>query len=199
MNRKVELWSIAKVVVFLTVIVLLTISLRGLQHSRESNVILTSQIRVIQENKSVADERYKKAVVEWVYDNSKNISYSIAEIIVNAAFANNHPTLILSVISVESEFYPMAVSKKGAIGLGQIMYGYWGKKLEERKIIKSKRDLFDIRDNIAATGYILDTLMEESKGDVIMALRNYLGVSHKKYENDVFTNYVRLSMLREAL
>jgi len=163
----------------------------------EMNDMHVSWLREAKQTSIDRKVRYKKALIDWVYNSSDQIDYVTATEIVNATLSTNHPILILSVIKVESSFNPMAVSKKGAVGLGQIMYGSWGKNLEAGGIIKSKRDLFGVRDNICATEYVLNVLMEESNGDVVVTLKKYLGASKAKYKHDVFSNYVRLSMLRE--
>jgi len=191
-----EIWLTFKIGVVMLIGAIGLTSYLELQYVRESNASFASQFREIQDSKSRLDTQYRNALTRWVYENSEKINYSTAREIVDGVLSNYHPVLILAVMEVESSFNPMAVSKKGAVGLGQVMYGTWGKILEKEKIIKSKRDLFGVKDNIMATGYILNAYMEESKGDVIAALRKYLGTSHTKYENRVFSNYVRLSILR---
>jgi soluble lytic murein transglycosylase-like protein len=166
-------------------------------HTRRSNSEMAVELKSIRIEKLAGELRYRNSLTKWVYDNSEKIDYDTAFEIVNAALANNHTILVLAVVGAESMFNPYAVSNKGAIGLGQIMYGYWGKRLQEKKIIESKRDLFGVKSNISATSHILDLNMEESKGDVIRALKMYLGADHTRYKNAVFANYVRLSMLRE--
>lgn len=165
--------------------------------SNEANRRLSSQIDAARRSRIVAESGYRKAVSDWVYDNSERIGRATAGEIVAAAFSNPHPVLILSVIGAESRFDPTAVSKKGAVGLGQIMYGVWGKDLERGGIIRAKRDLFGVDENVAATGYVLGVLMAESNGDVIRALTRYLGADYHRYRDRVFLNYVQLSMLRE--
>jgi len=167
-------------------------------HTRRSNSEMAVELKSIRIEKLAGELRYRNSLTKWVYDNSEKIDYDTAFEIVNAALANNHTILVLAVVGAESMFNPYVVSSKGAVGLGQIMYNHWGERLQKRKIAESRRDLFRIKNNIAATGYILDFMMAESKGDVVKTLKMYLGADHSRYKNAVFANYVRLSMLKEA-
>ncbi len=138
-----------------------------------------------------------KKTVDWVYNRSERINYLTAKEIVEEANKMSHPVLILAVVSAESNFNPSALSNKGAIGLGQIMYTIWGKELEKQKIIKTRRDLFGIQDNLRATDYILKVILKECKGNVIEALYRYLGTPRLKYSNSIFIDYVALSTLKD--
>jgi len=162
------------------------------EHRQLKNNIL-QQEHAQEVNKSL----YKLKMTNWAFKNSERIAYVTAKEIIDEALKVNHSILVLSVISVESQFNPSAVSYKGAIGLGQIMYGHWGKDLEKLKIIKDKRDLFGIKENLMATSYILDLQMKQANGDVVKALKFYLGESQSRYTNKIFTSYVSLSALRD--
>ncbi len=145
--------------------------------------------------KITAQTDLKQKTIDWVYKRSERINYATAIEIVEEAYKTGHPILVLAVVGAESNFTPSAVSNKGAIGLGQIMYPTWGKKLEEQKIIKTRRDLFGVQENLIATDYILKVMMKESKGDVIETLYRYLGIPKLKYSNSIFVDYVALSVL----
>jgi len=100
----------------------------------------------------------------------------------NLASIREHPInddLIHKIIRVESNWNHKAVSKKGAIGLGQIM-PLWVKELKKEKIIKSKKDLFNPHKNVASMRYILKKYHKESKGDMRKTLNKYSG-GHKGY------------------
>jgi len=153
-----------------------------------------SQQRIAQIN---LENLYKLKITNWVARNSNQITYKMAKYITEEALKVKHPILVLAVVSVESEFNPSAVSYKGAIGLGQIMPKHWETELIKQGIILQKRDLFGITENLMATSYILDKYMSQSEGDVVKALKLYLGINQYRYSNKVFTAYVSLSALRD--
>ena len=94
------------------------------------------------------------------------------------------PTLITSLIFIESGFNQMVTSKSGAIGLMQIMYSIW-KKSPELKHVKTKYDLYQINHNIRAGIGILISFINKNKGDIEKSLYLYLGKEHKSYYNDI--------------
>ncbi len=78
------------------------------------------------------------------------------------------PDLILSLIQVESDFRPTAVSNAGAYGLMQINYTVWKDELA----INSDR-IFEITYNIDLGIRILKHYMQVARGDVMRALHLY--------------------------
>ncbi|MEW6661316.1 MAG: lytic transglycosylase domain-containing protein [Bacillota bacterium] len=84
------------------------------------------------------------------------------------------PELLHEVIRFESNFDPMAVSHKGAMGLGQIMPGT-GAWAAERLGVKdfNPEMLFDPEFNIKLTAYILSYLIQRYHGDLDKALTAY--------------------------
>lgn len=129
----------------------------------------------------------------WVVSHSSRISYTTAKLIAEEASKYLHSTLILSLIEAESEFTPTAVSKVGAVGLGQIMYDIHKKDMASLGICK-KRDLFDIDKNIKATSFVLQMMLKKNNGDVVKALHSYLGGKDGKYTSRILSNYVHLSL-----
>lgn len=78
------------------------------------------------------------------------------------------PDLVISMIQVESDFRPNAVSNAGAYGLMQINYAVWKDELS----INSKR-LFEIAYNIDLGVRILKHYLQVARGDVMRALHLY--------------------------
>jgi len=134
---------------------------------------------------------------QWAYSNSSRISRDTVNVIVKEAMTTDKPLLILAIIPVESEFVPSAVSKKGAIGLMQVMFDVHKDMLIKRGIIKDKRDLFDIEPNIQAGNAILDMYLGECKGDVASALEKYLGGQDGVYLKKILSNLANLYILEE--
>jgi hypothetical protein len=132
-------------------------------------------------------------VANWIIQHSTKISDNTARNIAVEVFKYPHPILLISLIEVESEFVPSAVSSKGAAGLGQIMYDIHKKDLEGLGILK-RRDLFDIDKNVKATSFVLQMMLKKDKGDIVKALHSYLGGKDGKYVARIFSNYVNLSL-----
>ncbi len=78
------------------------------------------------------------------------------------------PDLVMSMIQVESDFRPDAVSNAGAYGLMQINYSVWKDELA----INSTR-LFEITYNIDLGVRILKHYLQVARGDVMRALHLY--------------------------
>jgi len=79
--------------------------------------------------------------------------------------------LVIGIMRVESAFIPTAVSKKGAIGLMQVM-PEWASKLG----LKDKYVLFDIPVNIESGIKVLNHhIKEDGKGNISKGLYFYVG------------------------
>ncbi|RLF87463.1 hypothetical protein DRN34_01780 [Thermococci archaeon] len=87
-------------------------------------------------------------------------------------------SLVVGMIEVESRFNPMAVSKKGATGLMQIMPNIWAESLG----IENEEDLYDIETNILCGVRVFLHNLKTSKGNIGEALWRYNGVNGKKGE-----------------
>lgn len=75
------------------------------------------------------------------------------------------PALVESVIRVESNFQPRAVSPKGARGMMQLM--------PQTAAQLGVRDIFDVRENVEAGARHLRSLMDRYQGDLRLALAAY--------------------------
>jgi len=136
-------------------------------------------------------------LTEWVYNHSSRISRKTARRIVEIVIKETkYPLLILSLMERESNFNPLAISKSGAIGLGQILATpNQIKWLKENKIISEKRDLFDIETNIKATNFVFLYKLRKANGNLEKALFFYVGGKQKKYVRDILTNLGEIYIL----
>lgn len=78
------------------------------------------------------------------------------------------PELVLSIIQVESNFNPKAISYMGAYGLMQINLSVW-----EKELGINKEKIFDIGYNIDLGLQVLKIYYDESKGDLKRAIHLY--------------------------
>lgn len=131
--------------------------------------------------------------VEWILNHSSRISRQGATDMYSFAMSMEKGLLFVAIAYVESNFNPTAISKKGAIGLNQIMPNIWTKELKEQKIIKEKKDLFNYDKNLLASHYILTKYYKKS-GSWKEALVRYVG-GDKKYAEKVFAAYGELQLL----
>ncbi len=118
-------------------------------------------------------ETTKKAIIEWMKDNS-DMPEQVLMKIYNAAAMTGNRDLILAICVVESNFNPHAESDKGAIGLMGIMPGVWLEELKEKGIVEERNDLYKISTNIAAGAHVLATYLSETN-DLRQALVRYVG------------------------
>ena len=90
-------------------------------------------------------------------------------------------SLIPAIIHVESRGNPKAISKKGAIGLMQVM-PLWVPELKKHGIIKNGKDeLLDSETNIRAGRFILVYYLRKHGGDLQRALHSYSGGARNYY------------------
>lgn len=132
--------------------------------------------------------------VEWILNHSRRISKQTATGIYNVAMSMEKGLLLIAIASIESGIDPGAISKKGAMGLNQIMPGVWVKELIKQGIIKEKKDLFNYDKNLLASHYILTKYYKKS-GSWRAVLTRYVGKYDKKYANKVFAVYGELLLL----
>ena len=121
-----------------------------------------------------------------------------AERIVNACMKTHDPLFYLSLIKTESSYYPKAVSRVGAIGLGQVMYSVHHKDLKRKGIIRSKQDLFHIENNVKASEHVYSNYLDESNGSHRKALARYLGCHSNSYINKTLETYRHLKKITGA-
>jgi soluble lytic murein transglycosylase-like protein len=94
------------------------------------------------------------------------------------------PSLVLSIILVESKFNPYAISTKGAIGFMQIM-PFWINQFGHQK-----EDLFDVNTNVRYGCIILKYYLELEHQNISRALARYNGsLGTDKYSAQVLEVY----------
>ncbi|MCK4942809.1 MAG: lytic transglycosylase domain-containing protein [Candidatus Aminicenantes bacterium] len=111
-------------------------------------------------------------IVDVVYYKSKEYGFN--------------PNLILSLIQIESNFKPRAISSKGAYGLMQVNYSVWKEELD----IDNLR-IFNIEYNIDLGMQILKRYYDEARGDLLKTLHLYNnGYLHnnQKYKHKVVSS-----------
>lgn len=92
------------------------------------------------------------------------------------------PLLIAAVIHTESKFNPMATSKKGALGLMQILPDTAKEIAGELGIdIVNEEDIYEVKKNIRVGFHYMARLLREFNGNLIFALAAYnAGISKAK-------------------
>jgi len=103
----------------------------------------------------------------------KNVHYE-------AKRASIEPELVLSVIQVESNFNPYAISRAGAIGLMQVM-PFWLKEIG-----KPGDSLFSAHTNLRYGCTILRYYLDREKGNRVRALMRYNGTRERHYPAQVY-------------
>lgn len=137
------------------------------------------------------DQDVDPEILNWVLQNSdhKIPIYFLKQVIQEAKKYPNYK-LILAIIKEESNFNPFVISKKGAVGLVQVMPNIWLRELKENGIVSDKRQLFNYKKNIAACNYILEKYKNQF-GDLDMVLLRYSGNANK-YSFRVKANLIEL-------
>jgi len=128
--------------------------------------------------------RVKKVIIETILEES--IKYDI------------NPLILYSLIHTESsmrywiEHKPtfVVIDKKKikikAVGLGGVVYEWWGEKLKKAKILSVRSDLFDPAINIRATAFVYNELFKMKKHPKATtqdesAMIRYFGGGYKSY------------------
>jgi len=94
--------------------------------------------------------------------------------------------IILAIIEQESEFYPKAVSVKGAKGLGQLMPAVWKRQI---------RDPFDSQSNVVASINHL-TYLKTQLGDWRRVFRAY--VAGEAYANSTSMDWYAEAVMKKV-
>lgn len=144
----------------------------------------------------------KETLQEFMERQNYKLFPELTTIIINGVFEAsqkyNVPAIILlSLMSVESNFEYTSVSKTGAIGLFQISKIWldptWDKSLVSKGLVKHKKDLYNPKVNIMCGAYIMRYYMDmgEHKKDsnpIKFSLTKYLGGD----KNEHYTNVLNI-------
>jgi len=128
--------------------------------------------------------------VVWLTDMSQRLAKRVPdhdfriELLKNVHYearrARIEPELVLSVIQVESNFNPYAISRTGAIGLMQIM-PFWLKEIGN-----PGDNLFSPYTNLRYGCTILRYYLDREKGNRTRALMRYNGTRERRYPAAVY-------------
>ena len=129
----------------------------------------------------------------WLTDMSRRLENKIPdhdfriELLKNVHYESHRaqlePELVLSVIQVESNFNPYAISRAGAIGLMQVM-PFWLKEIG-----KPGDSLFSAYTNLRYGCTILKYYLDKEKGNRTRALMRYNGSREFRYAAAVYKSF----------
>jgi soluble lytic murein transglycosylase-like protein len=104
-------------------------------------------------------------------ENSARRHALAAEIATAAEQHGLDPDLLFALVAVESRFNSGAVSRRGARGLGQLMYPT--ARAVAPTLVRRPMDLYNVRRNLAITARHLHELLMDRHGDLQAALAAY--------------------------
>lgn len=117
------------------------------------------------------------------------------------------PCILYAVLKTESEMHPKiehnstyikSLNKKiKAVGLGGVVWEFWGTKLRDANIAKIRSDLFDIEANIAASAFILNEFkhlpkLPKAKNITESMLMRYYGSQTAGYHKKIYYRVAQL-------
>lgn len=131
-------------------------------------------------------------VAKWLGTKNKNMSEHNLKLYSRFIVDNideKYELLIVALSVVESRLNFKAISKKGAMGVCQIVPRYWEKELINAKIIKCQSDLYNYQKNLLATQYIFDKITKENNGglDYKEIIRRFNPGGGKSYVKEVLS------------
>jgi hypothetical protein len=115
----------------------------------------------------------KAAVMKWMKENS-DMPDQILSQIYDEASNNTNTDLVLAICRVESSFNPNVRSNKDALGLMGVRPSVWANELKDRGIIRGRRDLYLVPNNLMSGAYVIEKYLARSE-NLEEALYNYVG------------------------
>lgn len=183
---------------------IMTLQAENAETSRQLLVINDALITATTKLESRVDTNLHKDSIQMYINKAKGISKATKELIFNNVMANSKkygisPLIVTSLISVESSFMfwighkqcsvTLDNGKKAkirAVGLGGVVWEFWGSKLIQNGIAKTRSDLYKPEVNIEAICYILTELKKQplkkgAKTATESALLRYFGGNYQTY------------------
>ena len=126
-------------------------------------LISSKEAKILDLEKEIRQFRLKEEIYDIIKTNGISLSQGlgIAEsILVQSQTHQLPPELILAVIKKETDHNPAAISKKGALGIMQIMPVTWDEYVKKLNLNVSRQAAFDPIVNIKVGVYLLKDLFE---------------------------------------
>ncbi len=149
---------------------------------RSVSLRLSGSVARAAERQSVGDDPVTDQFLQRfrpLRENTAQRRILTAEIATAAAQNRLDPDLLFALVAVESSFDSSAVSRKGARGLGQVMFPT--ARAVAPTLIHEPEDLYDVRRNLAVTARHLRELLIAVHGDLRAALTMYHRGSHNQH------------------
>jgi soluble lytic murein transglycosylase-like protein len=145
----------------------------NLDQDQEKVKMLQARLEKVEQQLEENRTKWRDAELMKYQDTVFRKQYPVFSRIVDVVYRKSReyrfdPNLVMSVILVESDFNPRAVSSRGAYGLMQVNVAVWKDELD----IDSGR-IFDIEYNIDLGLKILRRYFKIAKGDILQALHYY--------------------------
>lgn len=138
-------------------------------------------------------------IANWVYNNSAKSSRSTVSEYTKYIFDHvgdeSFQLLTVGMLLVESTGNPRAKSPKGAVGLCQIVPGYWKQRLVKNGVMHHNEDLMNSKVNIRAFQYVMGQCYVDGGKDYRAALKLYYGAPANSYVDKVLGKVGELSLL----
>jgi soluble lytic murein transglycosylase-like protein len=165
----------------------------AIRHQSDKNKILElcERINTIEKHSEQRDKDIENMNYLQYRDRATRKKFPVFSKIVKVVYEKSraygfNPNLILSLIQIESNFNPNAVSSKGAYGLMQVNYSVWKEELDINNL-----KIFNIEYNVELGLKILRRYFEKSRGNLLAALHLYNnGYLHnnQKYKHQVVSS-----------
>ncbi|MEN8153779.1 MAG: lytic transglycosylase domain-containing protein [Acidobacteriota bacterium] len=196
-RKNIKRFSIMLISLFFMGLTGLFIGLNDINHyyvdSRGKIVSLNKELTELKSEAKLKDFKIKNYDFMKYKINAFSSRYPVYSNIIDSTYTKSQkydfkPELVLSIIKVESNFNPKAISYKGAYGLMQVNLSVWE---DELNINKDK--IFDIDYNIDLGLQVLKIYYDESKGNLKRAIHLYN--NGYKYNNYAYVDKVDSTLL----